>query len=124
MADLCLVIAFQGGRGVEQGREQVLLDVPYLGSRFLHAVKNVFDVVAGQGPESFFHQLSGDLAPGEGESIAAGSQHLQDQGNDAVKGFLTILLPKFIVANVEPHLRSEPLQVLRQLRVFQERVRD
>ena len=101
-----------------------MLDVPYLGSRFLHAVKNVFDVVAGQGPESFFHQLSGDLAPGEGESIAAGSQDLQDQRNDAVKGLLAVLLPKLVIADVEPHLGSEPLQVLRQMRVFQERVRD
>ena len=80
MTDLCPVIAFQGSRGIEQGREQVLLDVPYLGSRFLHAVKNVFDVVAGQGPESLLHQLGGDLAPGEGKGIAAGSQYLQDQG--------------------------------------------
>ena len=124
MADLCPVIAFQGGGGIEQGREQVLLDVPYFAARFLHAVKNVFDVVVGQGPESFFHQLGGDLAPGEGEGIAAGSQHLQDQRNDAVKGILTILLPKLVIADIEPHLGSEPLQVLRQVWVFQERVRD
>ena len=58
-ADLCQVIAFQGGRGVEQGREQVLLDVSYLGARLLHAVENVFDMVAGQGSESFLHQLGG-----------------------------------------------------------------
>ena len=123
-ADLCPVIAFQGGGGVEQRCEQVLLDVPDLAARFLHAVENVFDVVAGQGPESFLHQLGGDFAARESEGITAGSQDLQDQGNDAVKGLLTILLPKFIVANVEPHLRPEPLQVLRQMRVFQERVRD
>ena len=53
MADLCPVIAFQGGRSVEQGREQVLLDIPYLAARFLHAVKNILDVVAGPGfPEA------------------------------------------------------------------------
>ena len=44
-----------------------MLDIPYLGARFLHAVKNVFDVVAGQRPEPFLHQLGGDLATGEGE---------------------------------------------------------
>ena len=91
MADLCPVIAFQGGGGVEQGHEQVLLDVSYLGARLLHAVENIFDVVAGQGPESFFHQLGGDFAAGESEGIAAGSQYLQDQGNNAVKGLLTVL---------------------------------
>ena len=117
-ADLCPVIAFQGGRGVEQGHEQVLLDIPYFAARFLHAVKNVFDVMTGQGPESFFHQLGGDLAPGEGEGIAAGSQYLQDQGNNAVKGLLTILLPKLVIADIEPHLGSEPFQVLRQMRAF------
>ena len=73
MADLCPVIAFQGSGGVEQGREQVLLDVPDFAARFLHAVENVFDVVAGQGTETFLHQLGGDLTPGEGEGIAAGS---------------------------------------------------
>ena len=124
MADLCPVIAFQGGGGIEQGREQVLLDVPYFAARVLHTVKNVFDVVAGQGPESFFHQLSGDLAPGEGEGITAGSQDLQDQRNDAVKGFLAVLLPKLVIADIEPHLRPEPLQILRQVWVFQQRVRD
>ena len=76
MADLCPVIAFQGSGGVEQGREQVLLDVPYLCIRFLHAVKNIFDVVAGQRSESFPHQLSGNLSIGEGKGIAAGSQRL------------------------------------------------
>ena len=123
-ADLCSVIAFQGDRGVEQGREQVLLDVPDHAARFLHAVENVFDVVAGQGTEPFLHQLSGDLAARESEGIAAGSQHLQDQGNDAVKGLLAVLLPKLVIADIEPHLRSEPLQILRQMRAFQERVRD
>ena len=72
-ADLCPVVAFQGGGSIEQGREQVLLDVPNLAARFLHAVKNIFDVVAGQGTETFLHQLGGDLTPGEGEGIAAGS---------------------------------------------------
>ena len=91
MADLCPVIAFQGGGGVEQRCEQVLLDVPYLAARFLHAVKNVFDVMAGQRTETFLHQLGGDLTTGEGKGIAAGSQYLQDQGNDAVKGLLTVL---------------------------------
>ena len=124
MADLCPVIAFQGGRGVEQGREQILLDIPDFAARFLHAVKNVFDVVAGQRPETFLHKLGGYLAAGEGEGVAAGSQHLQDQGNNAVKGFLAVLLPKLVIADIEPHLGSEPFQVLRQMRVFQERVRD
>ena len=124
MADLCPVIAFQGGGGIEQGREQVLLDVPYLAARFLHAVKNIFDVVAGQGSEPFLHKLGGYLAAGEGEGVAAGSQHLQDQGNNAVKGFLTVLFPKLVIADIEPYLRSEPLQILRQMRAFQERVRD
>ena len=91
MTDLCPVIAFQGGGCVEQGREQVLLDVPDFAVRFLHAVKNIFDVVAGQRPETFLHQLGGDLTTGEGKGIAAGSQYLQDQGNDAVKGLLTVL---------------------------------
>ena len=103
-ADLCPVIAFQGGRGVEQGREQILLDIPDFAARFLHAVKNIFDVVAGQGTETFFHQLGGDLAAGEGKGIAAGSQYFHDQGNNAVKGLLTVLLPKLVIADVEPHL--------------------
>ena len=107
MADLGPVIAFQSGRRVEQGREQILLDISDFAARFLHAVKNIFDVVAGQGTETFLHQLGGDFAAGESEGIAAGSQYLQDQGNNAVKGLLAVLLPKLVIADIEPHLRSD-----------------
>ena len=48
-ADLCPVIAFQGGRGVEQGREQILLDVPNIAAGFLHALEDMLNVVAVQG---------------------------------------------------------------------------
>ena len=51
----------------------------------------------------------------------ASSSDAESEGSDAVKIFLTILLPQFVMADIEPH---RLLQVLRLVQAFQERVRD
>ena len=48
MVDLRPVIAVQSGRGIEQGREQILLDVPDIAAGFLHALEDILDVVTVQ----------------------------------------------------------------------------
>ena len=48
MVDFRPVVAFQGGRRIEQGREQVLFDIPNIAAGFLHAVEDILDVVAVQ----------------------------------------------------------------------------
>ena len=42
----CCVIIADGGWGIEQHRQQVLLDVPYLGRVFLHAFQYELNVLA------------------------------------------------------------------------------
>ena len=51
----------------------------------------------------------------------ASSSDAESEESDAVKIFLTILLPQFVMADIEPH---RLLQVLRLVQAFQERVRD
>ena len=42
----CCVVIADGGWGIEQYRQQVLLDVPYLGRVFLHAFQYELNVLA------------------------------------------------------------------------------
>ena len=42
----CCVIIADGGWGIEQYRQQVLLDIPNLGGIYLHAFQNELDVLA------------------------------------------------------------------------------
>ncbi len=54
----CAVIAGDSCRGVEQHRQQVLLDIPDLGGVLLHAVQHETDVLSLQLEKPVFDQQS------------------------------------------------------------------
>ena len=112
MIDLRPVIVFHRSRCVEQGCEQILLDIPDIAASFLHAVEDIRNVVAVQCPETRFHQVSRNLTARQRKRIAPGGQHLHDQGNDTVHLVLAVLFPQLKVADIPSDFGSQRLYIL------------
>ena len=97
MPHLCSVKAVEGGRSVEQSRQQILLDVANFASAAFQTVKHILNVMVGQGPESLPHQFCRVLFARNREMVTLRGQHLRHQGNDVVHFLPAVLLHQNIV---------------------------
>ena len=118
MIHLCPVIAVHGSGSIEQGSQQVLLDVADIAARFLHAAEHVFNVQAVQFLETLFHQLGGNLAAGDGKVTAMGGQHFHDQGDYVIQFCLTQGFFHFVIPDLQAHLGGQFSDVRRIYRFY------
>ena len=65
MPDLGIVVIADRGRRIEQGRQQIALDIANIAAGILHAPKDVLDVGAVDGAHAFLDQLCRIYLPGD-----------------------------------------------------------
>ena len=104
---LCPVIAVNGSGSVEQGRQQVLLDVADIAARFLHTAEYIFNVRAVQFLETLYHQFGGNLAAGNGKVMAMGRRYFHDQENHVIQFCLTQGFFHFVIAKLQAYLSGQ-----------------
>ena len=75
MTHLGAVITAERGRGVEQGCQQILLDVADAAPGCFQAVEHILDVAAGQLVKPLMHQLQRVLLAGNREILAGNSRN-------------------------------------------------
>ena len=82
----CCVVIADGGWGVEQCRQQVLLNVPHLRCVLLHTLQDKLDVIAVQfqkaGAHNFVRKIRADH-PGD---FPFGADHFQNQFQNLIDG--------------------------------------
>ena len=98
----CCVVIADGGWGIEQYRQQVLLDVPYLGRVFLHAFQNELNVLAVQLQKTGAHDLVREVRAGYPGDLSFGTDHFQHQLQDLIDGICVtwVLLLQILILDV------------------------
>lgn len=108
MPDLGIVVITDRSRRIEQGRQQIALDVANIAAGVLHAPKDVLDVGAVDGAHALLDQLCRVYLPRDVVGGVSGAKHLNHNGHDLVQLLPVKLFHHHIVADVvaddAPHL--------------------
>ena len=104
MIDLGSVVVPYGDRGVVEGGQQVLLDVPHLGGVVIQAVKHKADVTVIQLQQAGLYHRLGKLIPGYPEGLPFGADRLHHQLHHLVQlARIPWVLPhEVVIADVLP----------------------
>ena len=100
MPDLGIVIIGHCCRRIEQGCQQIPLDVTNIAARVFHAAEDVLDVGAVDSAHALLDQLCRVYFPGDVVGGIAGAKHLNHDGYDLIQLLPVKFLHHHIVANV------------------------
>ena len=100
-----VVVAFYGGGSVVQGGQQIRLDVSHTAGRLVQAVKNVLQVRTSEFQQSLPYQIGRKLLAGDGEVLRFGAKDFNDQVDDLIQTFLSILLAHDVIFDMALHQR-------------------
>lgn len=98
----CCVVIADGGWGIEQYRQQVLLDVPYLGRVFPHAFQYELNMFAVQLQKTGAHYLMREVCTGDPSGLPFGADNFQHQIQDFIDGICVawVLLLQILILDV------------------------
>ena len=98
--NFCLVVISAGGRGIEQGFQQVGFDISDVRGRVAHTVQNILDVAGVQFQKTLPCQNCINLFGANLYKVLLRTQHLQHEIHDLIKVVIAVLLNETIILDI------------------------